>query len=250
MAGAYIGRIHTFLPCCVDIMKNFYVPLCMVFLIACSDDAPTTPNPIPSASRNIADYIYNGKVGTEYWIREKVSNTDTNNITTVKRTDTVAVRIINRNFNHPSFGSCIQTVDLYPHHGYFVRDTVYYRLKNDTIHVSYSSLSEPDPTLIEILRAPLQKGTKTKTAGDEAEITDMDVPVTTPAGVFSCVVVKAQKRQTISEDEEKESEDEYYIVEKALFARMVKKETTYFLKSGKKGITLKEYELIDIKNPQ
>lgn len=231
-------------------MKCLYVLLCIVFCIGCSDDEPTSPNPTPTASRNIADYMYSGTEGTEYWVEEKITVIDTNNHTRIRRKDTVAVRIVNRNFNHPSFGSCIQTVDLYPHSGYSVRDTVYYRLKNDTIHVSYSSVNEPDPKLIEILRAPLQKGTKTKTAGEEAEITDMDVSVTTPAGVFSSVVVKAHKRQTISEYEEKESEDEYYLVVKALFARIVEKETTSYLKSGKKSITLKEYELIHIKNAQ
>lgn len=231
-------------------MKCLYVLLCIVFCIGCSDDEPTSPNPTSTASRNIADYMYSGTEGTEYWVEEKITVIDTNNHTRIRRKDTVAVRIVNRNFNHPSFGSCIQTVDLYPHSGYSVRDTVYYRLKNDTIHVSYSSVNEPDPKLIETLRAPLQKGTATQTAGAETEITDVDVPITTSAGTFSAIVVKGSSKDKITEYLDSEQENEYYFIEKALFAKIVQKVTLIYKYEGKKEVTLREYTLIHIKNAQ
>lgn len=231
-------------------MKYFYVIIFVVLFIGCSDDEPTNPTPIPSASRNIVDYMYSGKEGTEYWVREKITVTDTNNNTYITRDDTIAARIINRNFNHPLLGSCIQVVELLPNMGYRIRDTLYYFIQNNAIHITNSSVYEPDIEIIELLRAPLQKGTKTMTAGEEAEITDMDVPITNLAGTFTAVVVKAYQKQTSTGFLEVESENEYYFVEKALFAKIVQKSTTLFLHNNKKYKGLREYELFAVKNAQ
>ncbi len=231
-------------------MKCFYVLLCIVFFIGCSDDEPISPNPTPPASRNIADYMYSGKAGTEYWIEEKITVIDTNNNTNIRRNDTIAVRINNPNFNHPVLGLCVETFELYPHMDYSMRDTVYYLIKNDAIHVSNAFLHDPDAEIVEMLRAPLQKGTKTMTAGAEAEITDVDVPITTSAGTFSTIVVKGGSKVKITEYLDAEQENEYYFIEKAHFAKVVQKITFIYKYKGKKEVTLREYTLVNIKNAQ
>jgi len=231
-------------------MKCLYVLLCIVFCIGCSDDEPTSPNPTPTASRNIADYMYSGTEGTEYWVEEKITVIDTNDNTRIRRIDTVAIRIINRNFNHPILGLCVQTFELYPHMDYSMRDTVYYLIKNDAIHVSNAFLNDPYPEIVEMLRTPLQKGTKTQTAGAKAEITDVDVPITTSAGTFSTIVVKGGSKEKITEYLDAEQENEYYFIEKAMFAKIVQKITHIYKYKGKKEVTLREYTLIHIKNAQ
>ena len=87
-------------------MKYFFLTLTIILFLGCgSDNAPTNTN---TASRSMADYMLDGPVGTEYWYSQVGIRTDTNGRTGILRRDTIVWTILNRAYNHPILGNCIQ----------------------------------------------------------------------------------------------------------------------------------------------
>jgi hypothetical protein len=164
-------------------MKHIFLTLTIILFLGCgSDDAPTNTN---TASRSMADYMLDGPVGTEYWYSQVGSRTDTNGRTGILRRDTIVWTILNRAYNHPILGNCIQVKEHTLFHNYI--DTAYYALTNNTI--VYTNGGDMD----RILTGPIEKGTLQAINDNAGVIHALDVPIITPAGNFSTVHVLAEE---------------------------------------------------------
>ena len=216
-------------------MKHIFLTLTIVLLIGCgSDDAPTNTN---TASRSVADYMLDGPVGTEYWYSQVGIRTDTNGKTEILRRDTAIWTILNRAYNHPILGNCIQVKEHTLFHNYI--DTAYYALTNNTI--VYTNGGDMD----RILTGPIEKGTLQAINDNAGVIHALDVPIATPAGNFSTVHVLAEEYR---ENNNEKNTANFYFTPKVLVCkiqRFIEQSTL----TGKKQLEEYSIELFRVKKP-
>ena len=216
-------------------MKHIFLTLTIILFLGCgSDDAPTNTN---TASRSMADYMLDGPVGTEYWYSQVGSRTDTNGRTGILRRDTIVWTILNRAYNHPILGNCIQVKEHTLFHNYI--DTAYYALTNNTI--VYTNGGDMD----RILTGPIEKGTLQAINDNAGVIHALDVPIITPAGNFSTVHVLAEEYR---ENNNEKNTANFYFTPKVLVCkiqRFIEQSTL----TGKKQLEEYSIELFRIKKP-
>ncbi len=222
-------------------MKHILLMLVIIFLLGCGSDDPVT---IKTASRSVADYMYDGPVGTEYWVREERTLTEANGKTELLQRDTLVLTILNRAYNHPVLGNCLQITYHYsPFYAMFV-DTVYLAMSNNTI-VAISNTN----TIQKLFTGPIEQGTLQDVGElDEggvgiSKIHALDVPITTQAGNFTTIHVRSE----ISYNNNKTIEDTYFTPG----VLMSKSETLYDRVNlkGEKELEKVTTELLLIKKP-
>ncbi|HRI30446.1 MAG: hypothetical protein J0M05_06915 [Candidatus Kapabacteria bacterium] len=218
-------------------MKHIFLIFAIIFLLGCgSDDAPTNTN---TASRSIADYMLDGPVGTEYWYSQVGIRTDTNGRTGILGRDTIVWTILNRAYNHPILGNCMQVTVYRKFHDYL--DTAYYSLSNNEI-----VYMDRSPGMDRILIGPIEKGTiQNVDDNNNAKIHALDVPMTTPAGNFSTVHVLAEEYR---ENNNEKYTANFYFTPKVLVCkiqRFIEQSTL----TGKKQLEEYSIELFRIKKP-
>jgi hypothetical protein len=216
-------------------MKHIFLTLTIILFLGCgSDDAPTNTN---TASRSMADYMLDGPVGTEYWYSQVGSRTDTNGRTGILRRDTIVWTILNRAYNHPILGNCIQVKEHTLFHNYI--DTAYYALTNNTI--VYTNGGDMD----RILTGPIEKGTLQAINDNAGVIHALDVPIITPAGNFSTVHVLAEEYR---ENNNEKNTANFYFTPKVLVFKIQRFNEQSTL-TGKKQLEEYSIELFRIKKP-
>ncbi|MFN5307864.1 MAG: hypothetical protein ACK5C0_00235 [Candidatus Kapaibacterium sp.] len=217
-------------------MKHIFLTLTIVLFLGCgSDDAPTNMN---TASRSMADYMFDGPVGTEYWYSQVGSRTDTNGRTGILRRDTAIWTILNRAYNHPILGNCIQVKEHSLFHDYI--DTAYYALTNNTI-VYMNGGDDIDRIFI----GPIEKGTIQAINDNAGVIHALDVPIATPAGNFSTVHVLSEEYR---ENNNEKNTANFYFTPKVLVCkiqRFIEQSTL----TGKKQLEEYSIELFRVKKP-
>ncbi len=217
-------------------MKHIFLMFAIIFFLGCSnDDAPTNMN---TASRSMADYMFDGPVGTEYWYSQVGSRTDTNGRTGILRRDTAIWTILNRAYNHPILGNCIQVKEHSLFHDYI--DTAYYALTNNTI-VYMNGGDDIDRIFI----GPIEKGTIQAINDNAGVIHALDVPIATPAGNFSTVHVLSEEYR---ENNNEKNTANFYFTPKILVCKIQRFNEQSTL-TGKKQLEEYSIELFRIKKP-
>ncbi|MFN5307865.1 MAG: hypothetical protein ACK5C0_00240 [Candidatus Kapaibacterium sp.] len=172
-------------------MKHIFLIFAIIFLLGCgSDDAPTNMN---TASRSVADYMFDGPVGTQYWMSQERTLTDADGKTQLLHRDTTVITILHRAYNHPILGNCLLTgYQLSPSVAGFI-DTLYFGMSNNTI-VAISNTE----TIQKLFNGPIEQGSLQDVGelgeGGEgmSKIHALDVPITTPVGNFSTIHVRTE----------------------------------------------------------
>jgi len=224
-------------------MKKVISILLATLVLSCNDDTTTTKT---TASRNLNDYIFSGEKGTEYWMYSIVSRTDSNGVTKVENTDTIKYRILDRNYLHPVFGSCLQITSTHKPVNNKSVDTIHVQVQNGTIYSKFSN-AENKTEIVEILKAPLEKGTFVKHRIYPMIITDMDVPITTPAGTFNTIVLKGDTTTMDNEAIAMIRSRENYFAADVNICKSIEKTIVQYKKSNKTSTTVSENQLILIK---
>ncbi|MFN9301635.1 MAG: hypothetical protein ACK6DA_02580 [Candidatus Kapaibacterium sp.] len=167
-------------------MKHIFLTLTIILFLGCSnDDAPTNMN---TASRSVADYIYDGPVGTQYFYKERTILTDTNDKTVKIFEDTTVTTILNRAYPHPNLGSCLQVEERTI--SSTSADTLYYVFNENAI--AYTKYKSGVNSTRRLLIAPLTKGSpQDRGESDTSMIQEIEYPISTSAGNFSTVHVRA-----------------------------------------------------------
>ncbi len=227
------------------IMKSVLSIFLTVCVLGCGDDNVT--NTRSKASRNIMDYMFSGEEGTEYWTSIQNSRIDTNGITKTENRDTAIYRILNRNYLHPIFGSCLRLAISRIQNDPKRIDTLCLQIKEGTIYSVYSNVSGGKTEYLELLKSPIQQGTVVNNTAFPMVISDLDVPIVIPAGSFNTIVMKGEKPPIVDEISVFKSTRETYFAEGVMFCKSVEKNTLTYKKNNKAVTYFSEQQLILIK---
>lgn len=227
-------------------MKKVVLILISVLVFSCADENPA--NTQPTILRSINDYRFNADDGMEYRIGIKNSYTDTNGITQIESRDTVLIRTLNLNYNHPVYGFCSQFAFSRSRQDSWRADTVYMQVKDGVLYSIHPKGNNTD--YLELLREPLQIGTTINYNGYEMKIIDMDKKVATQAGLFDAIVTMGEKKTITDEISIFTSSIEQYYAKGVVICKSVEKNTLLYKKTNKTRISISESELIEIKKTQ
>ena len=221
-------------------MKHIFLTLTIVLFLGCgSDDAPTNMN---TASRSMADYIYDGPVGTQYFYKERTILTDTNDKTVKIFEDTTVTTILNRAYPHPNLGSCLQVEERTI--SSTSADTLYYVFNENAI--AYTKYKSGVNSTRRLLIAPLTKGSpQDRGESDTSMIQEIEYPISTSAGNFSTVHVLSEEYR---ENNNEKNTANFYFTPKVLVCkiqRFIEQSTL----TGKKQLEEYSIELFRVKKP-
>lgn len=229
-------------------MKSFFFVLLICCVLGCGGDPKPPINDVndtktdiankPKSSLNLVDYMYSGKVGTEYIYTIRSESKDTNGKIEEHTLDTLRFKFISDSYQHPTFGKATALQQNLIVKGR-VRgtDMIYYAIKNDTL--MFKSDTEK-----KILSSTLKKGS---IGIDETTLQDFDVQMQTPAGTFTCIVAKSTET-TKNDGEEKIVEAEMYYAEGVVFCKYETKSRYRKLNSSKERVFSQVLELVNVKN--
>ena len=193
-------------------MKHIFLMLAIIFLLGCGSDDPVT---VTTASRSVADYMYDGPVGTEYWYKGRTILTDTNDRTQKIYEDTLITTILNRAYPHPSLGACVQVQERRISAPEYA-DTSYFAFNENVI--SFTNQKNAVTYTNRLLVGPLKKGTlQSVPDADTSMIREINYPMTTAAGNFSTVYMWSIQYYS---NKVSTTERNFYFAPNALFCKI------------------------------